>query len=372
MNKPKKITAIQTAIITASTTIGVGVLALPRIAVETQETGAPLITMVGTLLAYTTVLFICLLGKRFPNRSLIHYSEEVVGKWIARLFNILLICFFAMLASFVAREFGEVVVTSVLRETPLEVTVTVMLVLAALATRNTITNFAYMHHFYFPLILAPALLIVAFSLKNSTILHLQPIMGNGPSRMVEGILTVAALYQGSFILTFIIPAMEKSQKAIKASAWGMFMAGGLYFIIVIANVSVFGAQEIKNLIWPTLELAKMTSLPGQVLERLDAAFLAVWVTAVFTTLLSSYYLTIYALKELFRFKDHKMFSFLLLPFVFIIAMQPENILELYRIIGMVGRMGLVLTLAYPCILLVTAMIRKLKGNKQERSMDQNG
>jgi spore germination protein len=190
--------------------------------------------------------------------------------------------------------------------------------------------------------------------------------------MFEGLLTVAALFQGSFILTFIIPAMRESGKALKASAWGMFMAGGLYFITVVANVSVFGSEEIKNLIWPTLEIAKMTSLPGQVLERLDAAFLAVWVTAVFTTLFSSYFLTIYALKELLRFMDHKLFSFLILPFVFTIAMLPSNILELYMIIKIFGRLGLLLTIAYPCLLLVIAIIRKARGSDAGRSIDQNG
>ena len=249
-----------------------------------DNTGAPLITVIGTILAVIGVGLISLLGMRFPKKSIIQYSEDILGKWVARLFSVFIICFFAILTSFIAREFGEVVVTSVLRETPLEVTVIVMLFLAALATGMMLTTFAYIHHFYFPLILAPAILIVVFSLKNANLINIQPLMGNEPSAIVEGILTIAALFQGSFILTFIIPAMKKSETAMKASMWGMFMAAGLFIITVVANVAVFGAQEIKNLIWPTLELAKMTSLPGQVLERLDAAFLAVWVTAVFTTL----------------------------------------------------------------------------------------
>ena len=373
MEYPKKITAIQTAIITASTTIGVGILALPRFAVESADTGAPLITFLGTILAYLGVIVISILGMRFPDKSIIQYSEEIVGKWVARFFSIFIICFFAVLSSLVAREFGEVVVTSVLRETPLEVTVIVMLLLASLSTRNTITTFAYIHHFYFPLILAPALVIVMTSLKNANLLFLQPIMGNQPNGMFLGLLTVAALYQGSFILTLVIPAMREVGKALKASIYGLGIAGGLYIAIVIANVAVFGPQEIKNLIWPTLELAKMTSLPGQVLERLDAAFLAVWVTAVFTTLFSSYFFTVYALKELFRLMDHKIFSFILIPIIFLIAMQPQNILNLYHVVEFVGRLGLLLTIGYPILLLVTAMIRKVKGKrKSERGIDQSG
>jgi spore germination protein len=373
MEYPKKITTIQTAIITASTIIGVGLLAVPRLTVESGNTGAPLITLLGTLLAYSAVLLICILGLRFPKKSIIQYSEEIIGKWLARFFTVLIICYFAALSSFTAREFGEVVVASVLPETPLEVTVIVMLALAALSTRNNIITFAYIHHFYFPLILAPAIIISVFSLKNANLLHLQPFTGNQPTDMVVGLLTVAALFQGSFILTFVLPAMRETKKAIKASTWGIIISGGLYLIIVIANVAVFGSEEIKNLVWPTLELAKVTSLPGEVLERLDAAFLAVWVTAVFTTLFSTYFLTIYALKQLFRLLDHKILSFLILPFIFIIAMLPSNILEFYNIVGIFGPLGLLITLGYPGLLLATAFLRKIKGKQDAgRSVDLNG
>jgi spore germination protein len=132
-------------------------------------------------------------------------------------------------------------------------------------------------------------------------------------------------------------------------------------LIVVAAVAVFGAEEIKNLLWPTLELAKTTSLPANVLERLDAAFLAVWVTAVFTTLFSSYYITVCALAETFRLKDHRMFSYFMLPFVTAIAMIPQNVIQMYEIIAWVGKLGLLITIAYPGLLLVIALFRGKRG-----------
>ena len=142
-------------------------------------------------------------------------------------------------------------------------------------------------------------------------------------------------------------------------------------MIVAATVGVFGAEETKLLLWPTLELAKTTSLPGNILERLDAAFLAVWVTAVFTTLYSSYFLTIHSMSKLFRLRDHKMFSLFLLPFIFLLAMQPQNIIQLYVIIENVGRIGLWITIAYPFALLVIAWLRKKKGLRDpKRKLEQ--
>ncbi|MBP1930562.1 GerAB/ArcD/ProY family transporter [Ammoniphilus resinae] len=361
METPREITVLQAAIILISTIIGVGVLALPRIAVLAGDTGAPLITLLGILLAFFGLVMITLLGMRFPSQSLIRYSEVILGKPIARFGSIVIIVFFAVLTALTSREFGEVVITSVLRRTPLEVTVIVMLLLAVITTRNDITTFAYIHHFYSPLILTPVILIVILSLKNAEVVRLLPIWGNEPNGMFLGVLTVAALFQGFFILTMIIPAMRRPDRAMTASIWGMAIAGGLYLIIVIATLAVFGAEEVKLLLWPTLELAKTTSLPANILERLDAAFLAVWVTAVFTTLFSSYFLMIHAATELFQLRNHRMFSLFFLPFVFIIAMLPDNVLEMYKLIEIVGRFGLLITVVYPTILWMVALIRKKRG-----------
>jgi spore germination protein len=295
MDYPRQITTIQAAIVLFSTIIGVGVLALSLFAVRSAGTGGPLITLSGIFIASLGLFFITLLGMRFPTKSIIKYSEDVIGKWFARVFSCIIILFFAVLTALAAREFGEVVLTSVLTKTPLEVTVIVMLLLAAIYSRVDITIFAYIHHFYFPVILFPGLIIVFLSLKNANLTNLLPIWGNE-----------------------------------------------------------------HKLIWPTLELAKTTSLPANVLERLDGAFLAVWVIAVFTTIYSTYYLTIHSVNKLFRVGDQKRFSFFVFPFIFVIAMLPQNVLQMYQIIQYVGCWGLVLTVAYPFVLLVVAFIRKKK------------
>lgn len=360
MKEIPEVTVIQAAAIIVSSIIGVGVLPLPLFAVRAAGAGAPLATMLGVAVAFIGLAIITILGMRFPSKSIIQYSEDIIGKWLARAGNIMIIVFFAILTSLTAREFGEVVVTSVLKQTPVEVTVIVMLLLATFSTRNDITRFAYIHYFYTPLLLIPGILIVALSLKNADILNLQPFWGNNPKGMVPGILTIAALFQGSFVMTVVIPAMRKPKKAMLASIWGIVIAGGLYIVIAAATVSVFGAEEIKKLLWPTLELAKTTSLPANILERVDAAFLAVWVTAVFTTLFSSYYFTIDSIGRLFRLGDSKMLSFFILPFVFIMALLPQNILQMYEIIQNLGRVGMFMTIAYPGILLLVSIIRKQK------------
>ncbi|WP_423802264.1 GerAB/ArcD/ProY family transporter [Neobacillus sp. SAB-20_R2A] len=366
MGDPKEITTLQATTTLISTIIGVGVLPLPLFAVRSGDTGAPFVTLLGIGFAAIGLFILAYLGIRHPDKTIIMYSEDIVGKWLGRFCSLFIISFFLVLTGLAAREFGAVVVTAVLRETPLEVTVIVMLSLACISCRNNINVFAYIHNFYFPIILAPALIVVALSLKNANILYLRPLVGNNFKEMMSGMLTISALLQGSFIITMIIPAMKNPQKALKASFWGIFISGGLYLLIVIATVSVFGPEEIKHLFWPTLELARTTSVPGNILQRLDVIFLAVWVTAVFTTLFSSYFFTIHSIKELFRLKDHKALSYFIMPIVFVLAMLPQNILHMYEVIQMIGRAGLVITIMYPLLLLA---IDLLKGWRQKKRVE---
>ncbi|QYR24147.1 spore germination protein [Paenibacillus sp. sptzw28] len=357
----RQITAIQTAAILISTIIGVGVLAHPRLAVLAADTGAPIVTVLGALLGIAGLSLVTILGVRFPQKSIAQYSEMILGKWISHLASFCIILFFAELTALASREFGEVVVTSVLKQTPIEVTVIVMLLLAAMIARKDIRTFAYVHLFYLPFIILPGLVIVTLSLKNARVLNLLPVWGAGPDGVFSGILTIATLFQGSFIMTLVIPFMRQPRKAYISAFWGWLIAGGFYVLIVIATVAVFGTEEIKLMLWPTLELAKATSLPANILERLDAAFLAVWVTAVFTTLFSSYYLTMKTMTQLLHLRDHQMFSYFILPFIFLLAMLPQSVLQLYEIIEIVGRIGLIITIGYPSLLLAIALIRKQRG-----------
>ncbi|GAA3401535.1 endospore germination permease [Paenibacillus hodogayensis] len=361
MDNPRQITAIQAATVIISTIIGVGVLPLPLFAARGAGPGAPLLTAVSALVAYVGLFLITKLGQRFPRQTIIQYSQALIGKWPARVGAVLIIVFFGELTALASREFGEVVVTSVLRKTPLDITVIVMLLLAALSTRSSLTTFAYIHQFYVPLVLFPGLLIIALSLKNANGLYIQPFWGQELRQVSREIGTIASLFNGAFVMTMVIPVMRNPKRAARASMWGMLIAGGFYVLIVAATLAVFGPEETKLLLWPTLELAKVTSLPANILERLDAAFLAIWVTAVFTTLYSTYYFTIHSISQLLGLKDHKFLSLPLLPFVFTLAMYPQNVVDMYYTISFVGRIGLLLTIAYPLLLLIVALVRKKGG-----------
>jgi spore germination protein len=57
-----------------------------------------------------------------------------------------------------------------------------------------------------------------------------------------------------------------------------------------------------------------------------------------------------------------MFSMMILPFVFVLAMLPQNVLNMYDIIVWIGQIGLLITVGYPLMLLLMAGLRKKRGD----------
>lgn len=370
MQKPRSVTLLQATWSVAATIIGVGILAFPRITVEYASTGAPLAAIAATIGIICFGLILAYLGKEYPEKTMFEYADLVIGKWIAGIFLLPIGLYYLVLAGLTAREFGEVVVTSVLQRTPLEVTVIIMLFLAASAARSDAGVLARILTFYMPFVYFPALVIVMLTLKSSQLSNIRPLLSfmheTNWMQLGHAMLVVMALFQNYLLIGLLTPFMYRPNLAWKSASMGIGVAGLLYVIIMYATLSVFGTEEIKNLLWPTLELAKTAAFPAFFVERLDPIFIAVWVTAVFTSILSFYYVSIQGFAHLFRFKNHKIWTTILFPIIFILAMQPPNVIEMYQIVERVGIAGLYLTLGYPAVLVVFHLVKKRRKKQKDQ------
>jgi len=84
-------------------------------------------------------------------------------------------------------------------------------------------------------------------------------------------------------------------------------------------------------------------------------------------LFAFYYLTIRFLSQMFGLRDHKLFSIIILPYLFIIAMVPSSIVDMYQKITQFGAWGMLITLVYPILLFFISLFRRKKGRKDNPS-----
>ncbi|MEK5253078.1 endospore germination permease [Paenibacillus sp. FSL F4-0125] len=359
MNRNRPITTIQVMAVIISTIIGIGILSIPRYMAEAGDSGAPLVTASGVPVAFLGCWFTAVVCRKFPNETLFVFSRRLLGTWLADIFSMLISLFFAFSAGITMRQFGEVCIAVVFKKTPIEAVILLMLLLVALSIRRNTVKFTYVHVFYLPFILLSVIAIILVAMRNVDVLNLLPLTGNHTtlSSFSKGTITSAALYQGTFVITLLVPLMKKPQQALKAGIIALGFIGFIYIMIVWVTLGMFGAQESKILSYPTLEAARSISIGAGLLERFDALFIIIWVISIFTTIFTNYYIAAYSLQQVLRHKDHRLISSFLFPLIFIFSLFPRNIFQVNTFASITGIFGLVFLTIYPLLLWLASLIR---------------
>jgi len=363
------ISARQSSSIIASTIIGVGVLTLPRGAAEYAKQSGWFSILLGALVAMLAVAAITTLSRKFPRRGIDAYGAEILGIGKGRTFGtiasfpllLLFVGYWGFSTVIVARMFGEVVITTVLTQTPLEVIISTMLLTAYILTLYGVEVMARVNEMLLPIIVVPVLLIAVSSLQSTRLYHLFPLReGVELGAFLQGILVSSFAFLGFEVMTVFSAYVQQSDKLLRANLAGIAIPGAIYVLIVFSGIAVFGVDELKLLAWPTLELVKVTEVPGLILERMESAFLGVWVAAVFTTSGNLYCATTLLIQNMLGLagkKSYRIIATVLLPGFYWLSLLPQNIHALFQYQRFSGMLGGVVAIVVPTLMLAVAMLR---------------
>ncbi|WP_199622332.1 GerAB/ArcD/ProY family transporter [Paenibacillus alkalitolerans] len=357
----------QSSSLVSSTIIGVGVLTLPRATTEYAKQSGWLSVVLGAICAMVAVAVITSLARRFPGKSIVAFSAEILslgrnktaGRVISFPFLLLYFAYWGFTTVIVARIFGEVVITTVLTETPLEVIITTMLLTSLVLIFQDVEVLARVNEILLPIIVIPVLIIALSSYQSAKLYNLFP-MREGVDWMsfLTGIMYTSFSYLGFEVLTLFLAHTHSDRKLLRLNLLGIAIPGLVYTLIAFSGIAVFGVDELRLLAWPTLELVKVTEVPGLILERLESAFLGVWVAAVFTTTANLYYSSCLIIKQMLGFKGHRIIALVLFPAYYYISLLPQNIHSLFEYQTHLSFVGAIIALIIPLILLIVAVIRR--------------
>ncbi|MFW6389593.1 MAG: GerAB/ArcD/ProY family transporter [Halanaerobiales bacterium] len=365
MKEHGKLTERQFAGIIANTLIGAGTLVLPRTVTATAGTGAWISVLIGGFLSIVVMMIIIKLGLRFPEETLMEYGAHITNKWIGGIIGFIFCLYWIFLTGLVIRAFSSMLTSAVLLNTPIEMIIIAMILIIVYFTRHDIQVIGRINELYFVFIIIPILFGIFLALREINFIRLLPLTGG------QGLLPLLRSGTNSFfsflgfeIIILFIPSITTQKLSYNYGIKGIISPLIVYMILVLISVGVFGIEELQNLTWPTLELVKVTPFPGLVLERLEAVFIAFWVVAIFTTSGNLFYSSVIGLSQIFKIEEHKTLIFPLLPFVFFIAVYPDNIFEVLDYMDILGRAGGVIIFFIPVIYYLIAVIANKRGDER--------
>ncbi|MCF6097522.1 spore germination protein [Thermovorax subterraneus] len=358
-----RISTEQAIALIVNAAVGVGILSLPRVAVKSAGPDCWIVVLLGGLIALLGALLVGGIIKRLEGRTLVDYISLVFGRPVGLILGVVYGIYFTLIAAVVLRDFAEVMKNFALEETPLEFFVVTLMVLSAYLIRHGLEPMVRLMVVIFPFWFIPSVAILLLSLYNADFSELLPFLRTPPEKFLQGALSSMLSLVGFEVLLTSAQGLKKVKDINKVMVISMGIVTAYYTFVVVTVVVSMGIAETSRTIWPSMTVVRRISVPGEVLERLDALAVALWVMVVFTTVCAYYFAAAVTFTNVFRARDFKIFSSILFPWIYLAAMLPENILEVEDWLKFAGNFSILTCFLLPIIILVAGMARDKWGKK---------
>ena len=349
-----------TAIVTLNA-IGVAVLYIPQTAVEIAGIDAPVAMLAAGIISLILTGVIIILSKRFPSMTMIEYSRVILGKYLGFLFGAAFIIYAMITSSYVLRVFGDAMKVLLLPRTPLEIVIISMLFLCAYCVHGGISTIAKVCEIFLVPVIAVIGITIIFNLNYVQLFRFRESFANGLMPIIRAIPALTVSYLGFEILYLILPFMKTREKALPYGVAGLIIPLLVYTGLVFISVGESG-ETISELMYPTIHFSRRIGSTEAFVERFDIFFIAFWILAVFTTLAMFMYMWSISMTRLLSLRNYKPFIFILLPVCYIIAILPQNIVQI-NVLGQIVNYGGIFIVTSSIPLLLISIIRKKGGAK---------
>jgi len=353
-----KITTAQTVVIISCYMLGSGVLTLPRTLTERVKTADGWISLiVGWLIIMLAGICIVKLCQQFPGKTIFQFVKEIVGSWIGSCLSMVIILYFVAISAFQIRVMAEVTRLYLLESTPMWAIVMSFMWIGLYLITSGINSMARLFEIILPITIVVLLICMFLSSRIFDIDNIRPVLGEGILPVLKGLRSTVLVFIGYEIM-FILPAfMQHPKKGVKAMIIGTSIPLVLYIITFIMVVGALSVDGVVRSTWPTLDLMRSFEITGLLFERFEFFLLVIWIMQIFSTYTITFYAASLGLAQLFQ-KNIQPFMYGLIPIIFIVALLPKNMNEVFGFGDFIGIMSYLFMLLPVPLLLITKIFKK--------------
>lgn len=327
---------------------------------------AILLAMIGGLILMSVYIK---LSSLYPEDTLIQMLPKITGKFLSYPIIILYIFYFTFLATTACRDFAELILSTILPDTPMVVVIGCFVVIVIYCLRGGIESLGRMGEFMFPIYLLVMLVVwilILITNEEFDLERLKPLLGEGWRPVLDEVLPLPSPsilvfpFGENVLILMFFPYLSKINKA-KTTGIAIVIAGGILLALnSLVMISVLGPDIYKQEFFPLLAATRMVSI-ADFLERFDAVIILMMVAGVFLKVGGWAFGASTAISQVFKIKNYDSILLalgaIITPLSIILA---TNFVQ-FRFIGMNfidPYLHVPLQIVIPIGLLVIAMIRK--------------
>ncbi|WP_197063101.1 GerAB/ArcD/ProY family transporter [Pontibacillus marinus] len=302
----EKINVRQFTLLLTLFTIGTSVLITPsQLATLAKESAwiAASMSVFGGLLVLLLYLFI---GHLQPHLNLFQHNEYAFGKWLGKLFTLIIVLFSLIGASTVLWTVGDFVIVQVIPETPLAAICILFMTIIVYGTKLGIETIVKTVEIFFPWIIMLLTIIVLFSIPSMDIKQLQPLWGQPISKVVEASIYELSISTFPLILLFVLypSVLNPDSKGTRSILLGYLFAEFLIMSITVIAISVLGYKLTSHYVYPTYVMAERIEFIV-LLDRLEVVIAISWILSIFFKLFIYFYISLIGISQLLGLKHYR-------------------------------------------------------------------
>lgn len=331
-------------------------------------TGSWLLILISGLIAIWPFIMYTYLGCVHIDKSLVEYSNILVGKFLTYIFVLVNIISFFILFFSTIRNGSEMIKANLIKHTPISSIEFMFIILIYYLIINKRNNLVRFIEFFGVIFLLLIILPYSILITQGNLINLKPYFPPvSIGDYLKG-LWVLILPWGGWELIGTVPLARSNIKNIYVYIIGTCIFTTLFYIFVVeSNLSVIGIDEIVGYKTPGVLAVRRIELPFlEFFRRLDGLVWVAWIIGIFCTAAASAYVGVFFVKRLYKKANHNVVSTVVVVLGFIAALLPKNaeagvkIFETYYPISTV-----ISGILVPFILVIASKLKGFKADKKK-------
>jgi spore germination protein KB len=240
--------------------------------------------LLGGLIGISIISVVHFFIFRFPDKNLFQVSEFCIGRKITIVFTFMYIIYFLYISSRVIRDFGELMATAILPNTPIEMMSLTFCLLMGYVIYLGIEVLARTSEIFTPYLFGFFLLLAIFLMASGSVdfKYLQPILGEGIMPVIKTAFTDLSFFPYGEMIAFsvIYASLTNKKYSLRVSIVGVGMATLLLCGSSLLMIVTLGVDSVARSNFPLLSTARAVSI-GNFIERIDAIVVFIIMLGVF-------------------------------------------------------------------------------------------
>jgi spore germination protein KB len=313
---------------------------------------------------------------QFPDQSLTTYIPKIVGKFVGIPLSFIYILYFFYIAARVLRDFGDLLTTSTLDNTPIMAINGLMILLIIYGLSIGIEAIGKTSEILFMILQIISIMgfILVFASGVVHTENLLPFLENGWKPVIKTVYTQTYTFPfGEMIaFTMILPLLNDKRMARKVGISAIVASGLALSFTIVMEISLIGVRGATESQFPLLEALGKVSI-ANFIQRLDIIVIATLILGVYIKITVFFYAGFLGFVELFQItkRKQKNYSLAILGVIILISSikMASNFTEHIKV-GLKWvpiYLHLPLQTGIPLLLLICVLIRKLFKRDQRES-----